>query len=443
MHELFINSPPAVDWDDLRVVLDEAMDELSDADRTAVLLRFFQQRPFAEVGAALQLSEDAARMRVERALDKLHLLLTRRGITSTTAALTTALASDALGAAPAGMVASVAHSARIAAAAATSPVANLTAMLRALTASKTTGALGIAAAFAITAAVFLLNSDQAVIASSAAARRDNDALARRLGDLEMRARTAEHERQALEKTAMGWRTVMAPVNAVRAKAIIDANQLKVIDSALSADPRLQQLLLSRSRLNIRVNYVSWFRRLGWTPAQIDAFADFVFDYASRLPSQPNYQPEPDMASDPNFAAAVRIRFGEAVAESYAKCQNTIIERRNVEQVFGCLGTAGQPLTPEQADRLTEIFATAHPPMHKLVPQVYAEEWTPPGYSKPLTGISFLGNYLEVMDWDQVLARAETVLAPAQLTVVRAVAAKVRAAVQLRIAATQNGGEAEP
>ena len=96
------------EWERLRPVLDAVMDELAEADRTAVLLRFFQQRPFAEIGATLHLSDDAARMRVDRALDKLRALLARRGITSTTAALGATLVHQAIAAAPAGLAGTVA-----------------------------------------------------------------------------------------------------------------------------------------------------------------------------------------------------------------------------------------------------------------------------------------------------------------------------------------------
>ena len=60
-------------------VLDEAINELEEADRTAVLLRFFEQRDFRSVGQALGSNEDAARMRVTRALVKLEDFLKRRG----------------------------------------------------------------------------------------------------------------------------------------------------------------------------------------------------------------------------------------------------------------------------------------------------------------------------------------------------------------------------
>jgi len=90
-------------WEQLRPVLDQAIGELSDADRDALLLRYFEKKPFADIGAALGLSENAARMRVDRATDKLRERLAMRGITSTAAALGTALAQEAVGTAPAAL----------------------------------------------------------------------------------------------------------------------------------------------------------------------------------------------------------------------------------------------------------------------------------------------------------------------------------------------------
>ncbi len=81
-----IHDPAAEDdWAKIRPVLDEAMHELKEADREAILLRYFENRQFAEVGARLNLNENAARMRVDRALEKLRAAFARRGITATTA----------------------------------------------------------------------------------------------------------------------------------------------------------------------------------------------------------------------------------------------------------------------------------------------------------------------------------------------------------------------
>src|SRR5664279_3675652 len=88
-------------------VLDEAIGQLDAEDRTAILLRFFERKDFQSVGEALGSSEDAARKRVDRALGKLHVLLKHRGATLSAAALGTALAAEAVTAAPAGLAASV------------------------------------------------------------------------------------------------------------------------------------------------------------------------------------------------------------------------------------------------------------------------------------------------------------------------------------------------
>jgi RNA polymerase sigma factor (sigma-70 family) len=98
-------------WEELQPVLDQAMHELNERDRNALLLRYFEGRHLAEVGAQLGLSEDAARMCVSRAVDKLRQMLTSRGVTSSTAALTTLLATQTVTAAPAGLALNVAGAA--------------------------------------------------------------------------------------------------------------------------------------------------------------------------------------------------------------------------------------------------------------------------------------------------------------------------------------------
>ncbi len=98
-------------WDELRLVIDQAMHDLSPAERDAVLLRFFEKRQLSNVGERLGVSEEAARKRVDRALEKLRGLLVRKGVTSTSAALVLALGTHTIAAAPAGMVASIAGAA--------------------------------------------------------------------------------------------------------------------------------------------------------------------------------------------------------------------------------------------------------------------------------------------------------------------------------------------
>lgn len=94
-------------WKELQPVLDDAMQELKSKDRDALLLRFFENKPLTEVGRGLGLSDNAARMRVERAIEKLRGALARRGITSSASVLTAVLMSHAVVPAPSALAAAI------------------------------------------------------------------------------------------------------------------------------------------------------------------------------------------------------------------------------------------------------------------------------------------------------------------------------------------------
>ena len=120
---------PDIEWEKLRPVLDMLLMELKEPDREAVLLRFFRQCSFAELGRRLGVTDNAARMRVERALEKLRSGLARRGMTSSASALAVLLANQAVGAAPDGLAASIVASSMAAMATATGPITVVAASL--------------------------------------------------------------------------------------------------------------------------------------------------------------------------------------------------------------------------------------------------------------------------------------------------------------------------
>ncbi len=78
-------------WARLAPVLDEALDQLGEEDRVAIVLRYLEQRDVRSVGVSLGTTETAAQKRLGRALEKLRGMLTRRGVTVSTALLATAL----------------------------------------------------------------------------------------------------------------------------------------------------------------------------------------------------------------------------------------------------------------------------------------------------------------------------------------------------------------
>jgi RNA polymerase sigma factor (sigma-70 family) len=60
-------------------MLDEAMARLSEADRRVLVLRFYEKRSFPEIGAALATTDESARKRVARSIERLRAIFARRG----------------------------------------------------------------------------------------------------------------------------------------------------------------------------------------------------------------------------------------------------------------------------------------------------------------------------------------------------------------------------
>ena len=95
-------------WEEISPLLDEALNQLPDADRQVLLLRFFEQNTMRDVGAALGVSEDAAKMRVSRAVDRLRGQLGNAGAAGTSAVLAAVLMERAVEAVPATLLARLA-----------------------------------------------------------------------------------------------------------------------------------------------------------------------------------------------------------------------------------------------------------------------------------------------------------------------------------------------
>src|SRR5665213_2652607 len=95
-------------WNQIAPLLDGAMEKLGQKDHDALVLRFFENKTFAEVGATLGASEDAAKMRVNRALEKLRKFFTTHGVSSTVAIIAGTISANSVQAAPLALAKSVA-----------------------------------------------------------------------------------------------------------------------------------------------------------------------------------------------------------------------------------------------------------------------------------------------------------------------------------------------
>jgi RNA polymerase sigma factor (sigma-70 family) len=101
------------DWEHIAPHLDEALSELNESDRDAVLLRYFKNHDLRTVGATLGISDDAAQKRVSRAVERLRGFFAKRGITVGASGLVVAISANAVQAAPVGLAITVSTAAAL------------------------------------------------------------------------------------------------------------------------------------------------------------------------------------------------------------------------------------------------------------------------------------------------------------------------------------------
>ena len=144
-----IDTPPSDDAETraanaLLPYVDEALATLPEADRDAVLLRYFGGKNYAQIGATAGISDDAAQKRVSRALEKLRAQFLQRGIDVSQGAIAAGLAIASAQAAPVGMATLLSTAAMSSAA---------TATITTILASMKTPLILVSAAVATTAAI--------------------------------------------------------------------------------------------------------------------------------------------------------------------------------------------------------------------------------------------------------------------------------------------------
>lgn len=372
-------SGAGIDWERLGPVLDEAMHELSDGDRQILLLRFFQGLPFGAIGHNLAVSEDAARMRVGRALDRLRPLLARREITSTTAALGLLLANQPAVAVPAHLAASVTGSAMAGVAAG----AGALGFLSAVVASKLP--LGIAAAAVVVGGTGLTLQQRTLSAlrdttaglqrqiATLATENTASAKARADADAELAQVRQEHaaetaglraEIAALQKSAApAARTAASPFPVPRPDDI----------RAFMDSPDYLRLKARVMQGQLDARYATLFKDLGLTSDQLARFKALLIekqqakDVASAALSGRIRGTDGLAQAIQSIAAAqqpadrqIKEALGDAAYGIYQHYEQTLRERNFVEQFRRSLSYTPTPLSDDQASRMIEIVQPRTP-----------------------------------------------------------------------------------
>ncbi|MEO7799716.1 MAG: sigma-70 family RNA polymerase sigma factor [Opitutaceae bacterium] len=363
MNEIFSEGETSADWDRVRPVLDEAMRELAAADREAVLLRYFEQQPFAEIGDALRLSEDAARMRVDRALEKLRALLGRRGINSTAAALVAAFGNEVMVAAPAGLAVSITGTA-LAAGAST---ATATTLIAGFFMTKTT--LSVIALAAVGSAVFFASHAYRSASTKAENNRELTALrAQVTAAEEILAAKKRDEAKLIEKSN-------ASSEAIVPLPSKPASNPTVGFRFTATPPPTDAEGMRRLREDaIEGVYGALFRQLEFTPEQREQFKSIKLQmlekgnelFGARVAGAQSSKPSPTDVKkigeetfqeiEAQTNSSMRSAFGDEISTRLQHFEFTRPVRFLTDQLAASLFNTDTPLRPEQADQLVEIMA---------------------------------------------------------------------------------------
>jgi RNA polymerase sigma factor (sigma-70 family) len=266
------------EWARIRPWLDEAMRGLSQRDSDAILMRFFEERSFAAIGERLRLNENAARMRVERALEKLREILSRRGITSTTVVLAAMLSNEAIVAAPAELVGVITNGALASIASGSGPAASI---LQYMSTTKIgIGAAAIVVAVAIGFGGFGFRNALAADATLLSTQGRYDAEFRQLQELRGQASAADRRRANLEDAIARLQAKQAAGNALvgaqpGAKGSPPIDQRPSPPPVRVTDPKLKADLQTWFKGLNAMRFDPFFKAAGFSPEQQERMLDLL------------------------------------------------------------------------------------------------------------------------------------------------------------------------
>lgn len=327
-------------WSALAPMLDEGVRALATGERDALVLRYFSNRSFAEVGAILGIGEDAARMRVNRALEKLRARFSARGLAVTPTSLASLLSSDTALGAPMSLATTIT--------AGTAQIVPVSMMGSAVLFMTTVKFIPIAAAVAAVLAVGV------AIRQGSAAR----SLA---GDLQ----SAQREVTALRaEISNAERSVTRPVSIpTRSPAPAAAEEDPFLalraagDAFLAAHPNIRDLLV-RSRLaSLRGQYLPLYHERHFTDDQIAEFESLLLGAGGKQ------WKELHLFVGEHFTPEERERrllalLGEEGFSQYLLARKIGSGEKLVQQLATRLAYTDEPLSAEKAIEVRDIIDRA-------------------------------------------------------------------------------------
>jgi hypothetical protein len=411
------------------------MHELDDRDRHAVLLRYFQNKTLNEVGAVLNLTENAARMCVDRALDKLRGKLVRRGITTTTAALAVAVAANAVQAAPAGFAATISAGAIAGSAVHASTFIIATKTIAMTTLQKTIVAAALAAA--VGTGIYAVHQGAQLRGRIRSLEEQQAPLTAQIGQLEQERSRASNQLAVLQeenaRLKSGSNTtellkLRGQVGTLRQRAAAQSNPPASGLDKMMSDPAMKEYIRQAQKEKIKSMYADLFKELKLTPEQSEQFLQVMCDIATKSMDRMRMGASDSSAVTglEDLGSQLRVLLGDEGLARFKEYSDEIPARTTVTLLNGQLGDI--PLSDEQGARLLQV--------------VKAE---PVDLTRGITGApdkAFLGSQTDIDNFLQqvaqsnqrILQQAGSFLTPDQLAALNTLLANAIGARKLQAAA---------
>lgn len=387
-----------LDWSRVAPVLDWAIDQLSTSDRTAVLLRFIDRKSFIEIGAALKLTDDAARRRVDRALEKLRNVLAKRGILSSAAAVGIGLTNHAVLAAPAGVASAVTAASSIAyGLGSVGPVA---AFFEIMTTSKLAAGLagGLFILGTLGPATRAVNARQTTERSLAATDKNYQNTVAELRAIQQRIQQTNTATLALEKSLSDQQKALAAATsaaeAERKRAA--ASDPKAVGQAFwTRHPEVKAAYLDWLTAKQNAEYGGLFKALQLTPQQVEELRILMREhggFARNLDAESNEYAYFSVAanlSSSELQRRLRALLGESGLRQFLEAGDHQPSRDAAAQAAAGLIFTEAPITAGLTKQFMAVLSKYEVPNSR--------------------GIRF--------DWDAVTKEAAQFLSPSQLIVI--------------------------
>jgi RNA polymerase sigma factor (sigma-70 family) len=372
MNEL-LSAEPDTNWEHIAPHLDAALGELSEPDRDALLLRYFERKSAHEMAQTLGISDQAAQKRVNRAVERLREFFLKRGVTVGASGLVVFLSANAVHAAPVGLAVTVSATAGLAGTTiATTTTAAVTKAIFMTTLQKII--VGVALTAAIATGIYEARQASTLRSQIQTLEQSQSPLTAQIQQLQRERDDATNRLVALNEELGRWKSGQKQTELLKLRGQVGTLRQQLASTEaqsnspssgfakMMSDPAMREYIHQAMTDLIKRRYGPMFQELKLSPEQIEKFVQVVSDSSQkgiqRLaaaqsgaagPGEPGQTGVEEMKGLQEQLLSV---LGESGAARFKEYSQEVPARATVDLLNGQLG--GNKLSDEQSANLLKL-----------------------------------------------------------------------------------------